>query len=328
VASQLAPRPRLTKLVFGWPPPEGAIDSVRQRFPEVEFVLAPGDAFVAALPDAGAAIAWSMTPAEYAAAKRLAWFQSIGAGVERVILPGMAKRGLIVTNTSGMHASNISEHVLSMMFAFARRLPQLVRAQARHEWRDEETRRRVFELEGQTLMVVGYGEIGQALGRKAHALGMRVIGIRRNLPEPPDPELAKQGTFGDLPVLVAEADHVAICLPQTPATVGLFGTELFAKMKPGAFIYNIGRGPIINSSALLAALERGDLGGAGLDVTDPEPLPADSPFWDRDDVLITAHTAGSSPQFWPRLFEILVDNIERYRSGAPLRNVVDLQHGY
>jgi phosphoglycerate dehydrogenase-like enzyme len=324
----VAERPRLTKFVFGWPPPDGAIDDLRMRFPDVEFALAPGETFIEALPDADAAIAWSMTPAEFAAARRLAWFQSIGAGVERVLLPGMAERGLVVTNTSGMHATNISEHVLGLMFAFARRLPSLIRAQERHEWRDDDIRRDTFELEGQTLLVVGYGDIGQALGRKANALGMRVSGIRRRpVAELPD-ELVAQGTFDDLPRLVSHADHVAICLPQTPATVGLFSADLIGRMKRGAFLYNIGRGPIVDTVALIAALENGQVGGAGLDVTDPEPLPADSPLWDRENVVITAHTSGASPKFWPRLLEILTDNIERFQRGQELRNVVDFAHGY
>lgn len=318
----------LRKLVFGWPVPDEQLVSLRGRFPDVVMVLAPGDGFAAALADADAAVAWSMTPAEWAVATNLAWFQSIGAGVERVLLPGMRERRLTITNTSGMHASNISEHVLAMMLAFARHLPTLIRGQVRHEWHDEDVRRLTFELEGQTLLVVGYGEIGSALGRKAHVLGMNVLGVHRSTTEEKPSELADVGTLADLPRLLAEADHVAVCLPQTPSTVRLFSGELFSRFKPGAFLYNIGRGPVVDTAALLEALERGHLGGAGLDVTDPEPLPPDHPLWDRDNVIITAHTAGASPGFWPRLAEIIADNIERYRDGRPLRNVVDYDRGY
>ena len=131
-----------------------------------------------------------------------------------------------------------------------------------------------------------------------------------------------------MPAFVEQADHVAICLPQTPETIGLFDADLIARMKPGSYLYNIGRGPIIDTDALVEAIESGHLGGAGLDVTEPEPLPGDSPLWDRENVLITMHTAGATPQFWPRIVGIIIENVKRFRSGEPLINVVDYDTGY
>jgi D-2-hydroxyacid dehydrogenase (NADP+) len=318
----------LTRIVFGWAPPDAVIANLQAAHPDIEIVVATGDSFIRSLPGAEAAVAWSMTPEEYTAATSLRWFQSVGAGVERVLLPGMRERGLVVTNTSGIHASNISEHVLAMMFAFARRLPFLVRAQLERSWKDDEGRQGVFELEGQTLLVVGYGEIGQALGRKAAALGMRVLAVKRTAPAVNPPDVETLGLFSDIPRLVAGADHVAICLPQTANTVGLFDAAMLSRMKPGAYIYNIGRGPIIDTAALVDALDRGHLGGAGLDVTEPEPLQVDSPLWDRENVLITMHTAGSTPDFWTRIAAIIDSNIRRFRAGEPLMNVVDYDSGY
>lgn len=318
----------LNRLVFGWAPPEHVISRLRASFPGLDVVVAEDGQFKNALVGAEAAVAWSMTPDEYAAATSLKWFQSIGAGVERVLLPGMRERGLTVTNTSGIHASNISEHVLAMMLAFARQFPFLMRAQIDRVWRDDEGRRGVFELGGQTLLVVGYGEIGQALARKAYALGMRVLAVRRRPGGEPPVSVDMVGGFVDLPSFVAQAEHVAICLPQTPETVGMFNAELITHMKPGSYLYNIGRGPIIDTAALVDALERGHLGGAGLDVTDPEPLPSDSPLWGRENVIITMHTAGSTPEFWNRILAIITENINRFRAGEPLINVVDYDAGY
>lgn len=309
-------------------PPGGGLALFRDSFPDVEIVVATGDEFIEALPDADAAVAWSMTPEEFAAATKLRWFQSIGAGVERVLLPGMRERGLVVTNTSGMHATNISEHLLGMMLAFARRFPFLIRAQVEGVWRDDEGRRGVFELAGQTLLVVGFGDIGQALARKAAALDMRVLAVnRRGMPVDPG-GVERIGSISELPELLSGADHVAICLPQTKDTAGLFDAAMLARMKRGAYLYNIGRGPIVDTGALIDALDRGAIGGAGLDVTDPEPLPSNSPLWQRDNVMITAHTSGASPLFWPRLFNIISENFRRYRSGERLMNVVDFDAGY
>jgi phosphoglycerate dehydrogenase-like enzyme len=293
----------------------------------LDIVLATGTDLIEALPRADAVVAWALTPAELTAARRLKWFQSIGAGVERVLLPEMRERGLIVTNTSGMHATNIAEHVLAMMLAFARCLPRLIRAQQRAEWVDE-FRPQIFELSTQTLHIVGYGEIGRRLASDAKALGMRITATRRQPGQTSDGIAIEIGGFDRLADHLSSADHVAVCLPQTAETAGLFDATLIAQMKPGSYIYNIGRGPIIETDALVAALQRGHLGGAGLDVTDPEPLPTDSPLWQMPNVIITSHTAGSTPHFADRLTEIVIDNVRRFRAGEPLRNVVDYDLGY
>ena len=136
------------------------------------------------------------------------------------------------------------------------------------------------------------------------------------------------GGFDRLREHLESADHVAICLPQTPATIGLFNAETIGAMKPGSYLYNIGRGPIVDTAALIEALETGKIAGAGLDVTDPEPLPADSPLWGMPNVIITSHTSGSTPHFAERLADIVIDNAVRFQSGLPLRNVVDFDQGY
>jgi D-2-hydroxyacid dehydrogenase (NADP+) len=326
-SNPVAARP-LTTLLIRFPLEDRHAQRLRERFPDLNVVVAPTDEeFLSLLPRAEAVVAWRLDSAEIAAAPNLRWIQTVGAGVEDVIVPEMAERGIILTNNSGVHAPNISEHLLAMMLAFARRLPFQIRGQLVHEWRDDSGRRGTFELDGQTLLVVGLGDIGRALARRAHALGMNVIGVRRRGGERSE-GVSEVVSFSDLNRVLLQAHHVAICLPLTPQTCGLFDRETFSVMRDGAFIYNIGRGAIVDTAALVDALLSGRLGGAGLDVTDPEPLPVDSPLWDMENVIITSHTSGATPLYWDRAIAILESNIELFRAGGELHNVVDLSMGY
>lgn len=305
------------------------LDRLRAEFPEVEFVS------IDAMPNAGmvagadAAVVWRVEP-EWLERQdsRLRWVHTGGAGVEHLPLAALRQRGIVVTNNSGVHVPNMPEHVLALMLAFARRLPTLLRAQAAHEWRDEATHREVFELAGQTVLLVGMGDIGLGLGERAAALGMRVTGLRRRTDQPAPPFVERVFGLDDLYAALADADHVAISLPQTRETVGMVDAAAFAAMKPGAFLYNVGRGSIVDGDALADALRSGQLAGAGLDVTEPEPLPADSPLWDMENVIITSHTSGASPHVWDRGVEIVAENIRRWRAGEPLHNEVDCDAGY
>jgi phosphoglycerate dehydrogenase-like enzyme len=222
----------------------------------------------------------------------------------------------------------MAEHALGMMIALTRRFPSLARAQARREWRAEATHQEVGELQGQSVLVVGIGEIGRAVARRAAAFGLHVHGLRRRGDVPPPPGFDKVFGIEDLSDALADADHVVVTLPNTPRSRGLFDASALAAMKPGAYIYNVGRGPVIDTAALIEALESGHLGGAGLDVTDPEPLPADSPLWDMENVLITAHTSGATPRYWERQADLIAENIRRIQRGDPPRNTVDLEAGY
>ena len=239
----------------------------------------------------------------------------------------MASDHLVLTNGSGNHAINISEHVLALMLAFARQLPALVRAQDERQWRPPKIST-LFELSGQTLAVVGAGALGCAVATRAAAFGMRVLGVRRTPDGTLPPGFASMAALADLDAVLREADHVVITLPLTGETRGLFSTARLAAMKPGAHLYNVGRGAIVDSAALLAALRSGHLAGAGLDVTDPEPLPADSPLWSEPGVIVSAHSSGQTPRSWQRYEALLLENIRRFQSGEPLLNVVDKRLGY
>jgi phosphoglycerate dehydrogenase-like enzyme len=157
---------------------------------------------------------------------------------------------------------------------------------------------------------------------------MRVVGVRRHADEPAPNWAERVAPIARMDEALAEADHVALSLPLTDETRGLFDEGRFAALKPGAFLYNVGRGGVVDTGALVDALQRGKLGGAGLDVTEPEPLPPDSPLWALDNVLITAHTSGATPRYWERAVEMVIDNARRFQAGEPLRNVVDLTVGY
>lgn len=257
--------------------------------------------------------------------KNLRWVQTLTAGADGVPFDQLEERMIVLTNGSGIHAPNIAEHMLGQMLCFARGFHVLFKHQQNHHWTPAHVS---FELNGQTLCVVGLGDIGQALGERAAAIGMHVTGVRRR-PELAVPAgISQVATFDELDTLLAQADHVALCLPLTPATENIISAERIAGMKKGVYIYNTGRGELIDQDALIEALKSGQVAGAGLDVTTPEPLPEDSPLWDMENVLITSHTSGRSPARMDRFMDLLIDNIRRYRADEPLRNVVDPVHGY
>ncbi len=304
-------------------------ERLRREFPEADFADATTpEALERVLPEADAIIGGSPLSAEQlAAAAKLRWTQATSAGVEAWLTPELARHQLVLTNFSGIHAPNIADHVLALILAFARGLKPLLERQARHEWGEDEAAPPTFEPAGQTLGIVGLGEIGEALAEKAHGFGMRVLALQAHPHDPPT-GVERLMHAEKLPDLLAASDHVALCLPLTEATRHIIGAEELGRMRRSAYLYNIGRGGLIDQEALIAALREGRIAGAGLDVTDPEPLPADSPLWDLPNVIITGHTAGSTPLLWERGIELVADNVRRFLAGEELRNVVDTKAGY
>jgi phosphoglycerate dehydrogenase-like enzyme len=269
-----------------------------------------------------------LTPEFLAAADRLAWVQSWSAGVERYLaLPGFAEReGLVFTNAKGVHGPVIAEHVFALLLHLTRRLDALGDAHDAGRW-ERGASAGATSLSGRTLLVAGLGGIGTEVARRGHAFGMTVLGTVRTLREPP-PFVDELGTGADLDALLARADVLVVCLPLTDETRGLFDAERLARLRPGAFVVNIARGAILDTDALLAALDSGHLAGAGLDVTDPEPLPAGHPLWGRDDVLVTPHVAGRAGLTGARRAALIAENLRRFGAGEPLLNVVDRAAGY
>lgn len=263
-----------------------------------------------------------------AAATRLSWVQSWSAGVDRYLsLEGLMGDGAVAfTSMKGAHGPVIAEHVFAMLLAGERGLFAHHAAQLEGRW-DRAAGGRHGALSGATLLVVGMGGIGTEVARRADAFDMEVLATVRTPREAP-PFVDELGLAGDLDRLLPRADFVVVCLPLTDETRGLFGPERIARMRPGAVLVNVARGPIVDTDALLAALESGHLRGACLDVTDPEPLPASHPLWAREDVLITPHVAGQAELTAERRREIFRENVRRWAAGQPLRNLVDRAAGY
>jgi phosphoglycerate dehydrogenase-like enzyme len=319
---------RLQTFAFVHPLSGTQLRAFQDAFPSVRF-LSADEGFPAGLEEAQAvAIHWKHPPMEelLARAKGLQWLHLRGAGIDRIAVPALVDSDIILTNGSGNHAPNIAEHVLSLMLAFARQLPALMRRQARRQWQPPEADE-VFELSAQTALIVGLGAIGQELATRLSALGMRVVGVKRR--SGPLPEgVQKLVTLDELDTVLPEADHVVIALPLTHATRNLFGAARLQRMRRGAYLYNVGRGPLVDHDALVDAIRAGHIEGAGLDVIDPEPLPPESPLWDMDRVIITAHSSGLTPRSYERFEALLMENIRRFSTGQPLLNVVDKAAGY
>ena len=308
--------------------PERYSRMITDAYPDIELRLVPRSELKNHMPDADILIGWGATTELLAVAPKLRWIQTPTAGVDAVDRVQLKARNIPLTNSSGVHAVNIPEHILGFMLAFSRQLYTAFQQQSEHHWDGDSIRPHTFELSGQTLLIAGLGHIGEGLAVRAKALGMRVIGMRRRLTIDRDSAVDELIGFDQLMDRIGEADHVAITLPLTADTTGMFSAEVLAAMKPGSYIYNIGRGPIIDQDALIALLERRHIAGAGLDVTTPEPLPADSPLWSAPNVIITPHTSGWSPRNMERGVPIWIENIRRFRAGEPLINEVDLDAGY
>lgn len=268
----------------------------------------------------------SESPAELARVIRehrgVRWVQAMYAGAgQQVRAAGLTPEELervAVTTTSGVHAGPLAEFVMLGLLAFTKDLPRLLRDKRRRHWDHYPMR----ELAGQTLLVVGLGEIGREVARQASALGMRVLGVRRH--RGPRPQWVDEvHTVEALPELLPRADAVVLTLPGTPATEGLFDREMIGRVRPGAIFVNVGRGTVVDEAALTEALLAGRLAGAALDVFAKEPLPLDSALWDLPNVLLSPHTAALSLQENERIVALFSDNLRRYLNGEPLRNRVD-----
>ncbi len=250
-----------------------------------------------------------------AQAQQLRWLHSFSAGVDHPVFLALLERGVRVSHSSGASARTIAQTVVMLMLALARDLPAWQRDQQQRLWRP----RRIEDLVGKTLGIVGMGHIGGEVARIASVLGMEVIGIRR---EVTGSEPAETWPVERLDELCRRADYLVLTLSLNDRTRGIFGAERIARCKPGCYLINVGRGELVDEAALAAALASGHLAGAGLDVFQAEPLPADSPLWSMENVIVTPHSAGDSKASADNATGIFLDNLSRYRRGDTLRNEV------
>jgi phosphoglycerate dehydrogenase-like enzyme len=281
----------------------------------------------AALQDAQVLFVWdfrsTLLREAWPHARHLEWVHVAGAGVDAVVFPDLAQSDVVLTNSRGVFDQPIAEYVLGLMLAFAKDLPTTLDLQRRHVWQHRESER----LAGQTLLVVGAGGIGRAIGRLARAVGLQVLAAART-PRSSDPDLGRVVAMTDLDTVLPQADYVVVAAPLTPETEGIFGAQAFARMKSTARFINVGRGPLVDEAALVDALRSRRIAGAALDVFVHEPLVPDHPLWNLPGLIVSPHMSGDFVGWLPALAKLFVDNFQRWWRGDPLLNVVDKQRGY
>lgn len=262
-------------------------------------------------------------------AENCRWVQLFSAGADALLMrhPQTRDMDFQLTNVSGIHAISITEHIFALMLTLARDIQGAIRTQQAGDWR-RLSHITVQEVAGSTMCLLGVGSIGSRVALTARAFDIRVVAVRRHVDLAVPQGVAAVYGPDAMETPLAQADWVVSCLPHTPGTHELIGTAAFGAMPPDAYFINIGRGKVVDEPALIAALQAGGIKGAGLDVTYEEPNPSDSPLWRMDNVILTSHYSGMSVEYGRRAGEIFLDNLRRYASGRPLRNLVDKQLGY
>ena len=256
-------------------------------------------------------------------ATRARWVHALAAGVESLPFDALRERGVVLTNSAGVFADALGEFAIAAMLWFTKDLRRLARNQEGRRWEPFTVER----LEGKSVGIIGYGGIGRAVAHRAAALGMNVLALRRR-GAIDDPVVARAFPSGEIDALVAASDFLVLSTPLTPSTRGMIDAARIAKMRREAVLVNVGRGAVVDEAALVAALQANAIRGAALDVFEHEPLPAGSPLWALDNVLLSPHTADHTADSHDRAMAFFLGNLARFRRGVALCNVVDLAAGY
>jgi phosphoglycerate dehydrogenase-like enzyme len=262
-------------------------------------------------------------PDAWPSADRLQWIHIASAGVDRLLFPELVHSPVIVTNSRGVFDRPIAEYVLGLILAFAKDLPSTLDLQRERSWRHRDTER----IDGQRVLVLGAGPIGRAIGRLLSAAGMTVTGMGRTA-RSTDSDLGQIHAARELASLLPEADYVVVAAPLTEETRGMFDATAFERMKTSARLINVARGPIVVEQDLIAALHKGEIAGAALDVFSAEPLPPDHPLWTAPNVIVSPHMSGDFIGWLDVLAELFGRNLRRWLAGEELLNVVDKSLGY
>ncbi len=315
-----------------WRLPGPSIDAIRRRARSAFTLHLPENErdFIRALPTAEVLFAWGLARRHVDKAGMLSWLHTPLAGVDRVLNPDLMETNVRVTSSRGVNAVAVAEHTLAMLLALTRGIADAVRAQASRRWTMNELDSRIpplEELQGKLIGILGLGAIGRELAIRCRAFGMQVWGVVRNSREKPE-YVDRLLVAGREDALIRRADVLVLALPRTPATEGFMGERRLRRMKSSAILLNIGRGSLVQESALVRALREGWIAGAGLDVFATEPLPATSPLWSMPRVVISPHIGGAHPDYMARAAEIFVDNLGRYLRRKPLVNEIDRKAGY
>lgn len=314
-----------------WQVPAEAVATLRGRFPQHTFVHATDDdARARGLENCDVAYTWILAAEELARAPKLRWVHTSAVAVETICVAELAARGIALSNTRGVQAVPIAEHVLATVLALAKQLPFAIDRQRERRWAQNEFTgaRLPWLLRGRTLGLVGVGTIGAEVARLASAFGMHVVATRRRAGQAATAGISEVLPPSGLGTLLERADVVVVAAPLTPDTFGLLGAREFSRMKRGAIFVNVGRAKIVETAALVEALESGQLGGASLDVFHQEPLPPGDPLWALPNVVLTPHTSGFRAGHWDEVVDLFSENLRRFDAGEPLRFRVEPEFGY
>ena len=304
---------------------------LQNAFTTVDIVIARDEAtFDQHISSCEILVSWTLHGRNYSDFKRLRWIHSPSAGVNALMIPELIGSDVVLTNGRTVHAIPVAEHSIALLLALARNFAEDFAYQHKGMWGHRALwmeKRLPIEINGKTLGLIGLGSIGGEIATRARALGMRVVAVKRDLSR--GAELADQlFALRDLRSMLEIADFIVIAAPDTAETRHLIGESDLQSMKDVAFLINVARGSLVDTSALIQALESGKLAGAGLDVTEPEPLPEGHPLWTAPNVFITHHMASTTERRWERHALLIRENLGRYLTGRPLLNLVDKSRGY
>ena len=314
-----------------WQIPPDGVAALRDRFPAVQFIHAiTPEQRAEALKGCDAAYTWILDAGELAQAEQLRWVHTSAVAVETLCLPELFARNIAVSNTRGVQAVPIAEHVMAVTLALAKQLPLVLENQQQARWAQNEFigERLPWLMKGRTLGLIGVGTIGAEIAKRAEAFGMRVIALRRRPAYGVIGHVERVYGRDELDDFLGQCYVLVIAAPLTPETLGMMGAPQFAQLPQGTIVINVGRARIIHTDALIEALRSGHLGGASLDVFPQEPLPADHPLWTTPNVILTPHTSGFRQGHWDEVVQLFGDNVERFLTGQPLKYRIEPELGY
>lgn len=302
---------------------------LRKKFPQVEFVEAYSDVDIRRQVVDAEVVFGYLSEEQFRSGKRIKWIQTLDAGMEGLFrrIPEVIEAVVVVTNARGAGAPQIGEHGVALMLALSRGLNDFWRLKQQRKWDQEHGLSVVQMISGRTAGIVGFGKSGKEIGWRCKALGMNVIAVDKRAVDG-DPVVTNVWSVDRLKELLSKSDYVFVTVPYSSENENLIGAAELAAMKPTAFLIVTSRGRIVEHKALVAALRGKKIAGAGLDVVIQEPLPADNELWDLDNVIITPHIAGNSPELDQWTYDIFEDNLHRYTTKQPLRNIVDKKLRY
>lgn len=315
-----------------WNVPPWFVERLAREFPHLEIVHRDSyQGLEQHLQNAEVLFTSSLRTEQYALAHKLRWIHVPSAAVHDFLFPALIASDVMLTNSREVHGSVVAEHVMALVFALARKIPQAGDWQRRRVWGQQaiwNEGAHPQEVAGATLGLIGLGSIGRRVAEMASALGMRVIATREHIEKPKPERVEKVFGLSEVDEMLRQSDFVAMAAPLIPATEGLMNAARLAAMKPSAYLINVGRGLQVDEGALIEVLRAHRIAGAALDVFEHEPLSSDSPLWDVNNLLITPHTAGMTAKLWHRHYELFSANLCRYLNHQPLQFVVDKREGY